>query len=163
MIPVMLLSSNGGGKTDGIDTGAPVKGAAALSIDNGTSKETDAPQSLPTRPSPATTAPVVEPPNESSENASAEDEPTETQSVPMLLTYQPKPSLKSQSAAGATDRSLPLKCCIPGGCKLDKGPCRKYNQRGCTSHTAAKISLRTRERRRPKKLFPCGFVFTLTP
>ena len=99
LIPLMLVGSNGGGKNDGKATGAPVKGAVALSIDSGKSKAADAPQSLQAQTEPATTAPVVESPNKSSENASAEDVPIELQSVPMLLTYQPKPSVMPKSSA----------------------------------------------------------------
>jgi len=126
-IPVMLHSSNGGGRTDGIDAGAPVKGAAALSIDNGTSKETVAPQSLPTRPSPATTATVVEPPNESSENASAEVVPIEQQSVPMLLIYQPKPPSRPKSSAGASGTKSGSEIVASGGRNpfIGEGPSAK--------------------------------------
>ena len=102
LIPLMLLSSNGGSGTAGLDAGAPVKRAAALSIDNGISKETDASQSSPAQTGAVPTAPVVDPSNDSSENASADDVPIEQQSVPMLLTYQPKPPSKPKSSAGTS-------------------------------------------------------------
>jgi len=102
LIPLMLVSSNGGDKTDGIDAGAPVKGAAALSTDNGTSKTTDATRSLPNPASPATNDSEVEAPNASSEKVATEDEPTETQTVPMLLTYQPKPPSSPKSSTGTS-------------------------------------------------------------
>ena len=98
LIPLMLLSSNGGGSADGKDDGARVKGAVALSIDNGTS---NAPQSLPAQASPATTDPVVKSPNESSEKAE-QDDPIERQSVPMLLTYQLKSPSRPKSSAGTS-------------------------------------------------------------
>ena len=98
LIPLMLLSSNGGGSADGKDDGARVKGAAALSIDNRTS---NAPQSLPAQASPATTDPAVKSPNESSEKAE-QDDPIERQSVPMLLTYQLKSPSRPKSLAGTS-------------------------------------------------------------
>lgn len=98
LIPLLLLRSNGGSSADGKVVGARVKGAAALSIDNGTS---NAPQSLPAQASPPTTNPLVQSPNESSEKVERDD-PIEQQSVPMLLTYQPKPSSSPTSSAGTS-------------------------------------------------------------
>lgn len=127
MIPVMLLSSNGGGRTDGKDVGSRVRGAVTLSIDNGTSKAMDAPQSLPTQPSPVTTNPVVASPNDSSETASAEDDPTEQQSVPMLLTYQPKAPSRPKSSANTSGTKSGSEIVASGGRNpfIGEGPSAK--------------------------------------
>jgi Mg-chelatase subunit ChlD len=115
LIPLMLLSSNGGGSAGGKDEGARVKGAAALSNDNGTSKGTDEPQSLPAPEGPATTDSMVESPNESIENTSAEDESIEQQSVPMLLTYKPKPRSTSKSSVGGSGTKSGSEIVASGG------------------------------------------------
>ena len=115
LIPLMLRSSNGGGSAGGKDEGARVKGAAALSIDNGTSKATDAPQSLPAPASPATTDSVVESLDESTENTSVEDESIEQQSVPMLLTYKPKPRSTTKSSAGTSGTKSSSEIVASGG------------------------------------------------
>ena len=62
LIPLMLLRSNGGGSADGKDDRARVKGAVAMSIDNGISKAMAAPESLPAQPSPVTTTRLWNPP-----------------------------------------------------------------------------------------------------
>ena len=127
LIPLLLRSSNGGGSSGGNDTGAPVKGAAALSVDNGTPKAKDTPQSLPIPASPATNEPVVDSPNENTENAAEEDEQIEPQSVPMLLTYQPKPPSRTKSSAGTSGTKRGSEIVASGGRNpfIGEGPSAK--------------------------------------
>ena len=127
LIPLMLLRSNGSGGNGGKDVGSRVKGAAALSIDNGTSKAMDAPKSLPTRPSPVKTNPVVESTNVTSGNALVDPDPTELQSVPMLLTYQPKPPSSAKSSAGTSGTKSGSEIVASGGRNpfIGEGPSAK--------------------------------------